>query len=607
MKTKKWPLMLLVAFAVLSFTSCDDWGEMDAPAGNQIYPKLEQVGVYDFESEMDPSTMQAFAYTDGNIPNLTTDNELNSQVLHLNSGYVRLFNPLNNVKVQDAVSMTFLVKQVGPTEEETEAGTFTKDVNSALISFENQNATQKLYLTANGGLVYDGADGELSVNTADEALTGLLDEPGEWHYVALSVTNDGYFIYIDGEKRIDQNITDFDCSKLVQFMAGVSYINLGYGNENIPSEWWMDDLKVYRNTLTSAEITDPRKPATEEDTTNWIIVGSEDNSDAFFAPKSDLIKLKSGESAHWGFYNYTAGANNWENWILVCTNGLAFGESGYAEHFVLRADAYGWGDGSYVGDNISSDYNWDTFSTEMNGAWVDLTVTRTGNTIAMKAITTAADKTVRTYTFSYEGTLEEEAGFFLTLEKAHLTLDPAEVYVTVPGFSPYTVGAEDCTTGWWSAFSECYTLTGDFNNFVITFTNNNSGDGSNWNNWLLVMTDGKDSHTSGGKEYFVLRSDAYGWGDDNYVGDNISASFSWDTYVADMHGAECRIVLSRSGNRVDMKCYQRKADGSMMPDYTFHYDSVSSESIGVFLTCELANLAITSVGNYPYLDQIYSK
>ena len=608
MKTRKWSSFAMAAITVLCVWSCQDWGETDPPAGNQIYPKLEQVGAYDFETDIDPSTMQVFAYTDGKIPDLVTDSELGSQVLHLDTGYVRLSNPLNATKAQDAVSMTFLVKQAGPTEEQAEAGTFVQDVSSALVSFTNDNASQKLCITANGGLVYDGVDGELSINTADEALTGLLDDPGEWHYVALSVTNNGYFVYVDGKKRIDQTITGFDCSKLVQFMASVPYIYVGYGNETIPGEWWLDDLKIYRNTLTSTETTDPRKPAdSTEDTTNWIIVGAEDNSDAFFAPKSELVKLESGESAHWGFYNYTAGANNWENWILVCTNGTASGETGYAEHFVLRADAYGWGDGSYTGDNIASDYNWDTFKTEMNGAWVELTVSRTENTVSMKAVTTAEDGSVRTYTFKYEGALEQEVGFFLTLEKAHLKLDPAEVYVTSADFSPYMVGNEDCSTAWWSAFSECYTLKGDFENFVLTFTNNNSGTGENWNNWLLVMTDGKDSHTNGGKEYFVLRSDAYGWGDDNYSGDNISSGFDWDTYVADMHGAECRIVLSRSGNQVNMKCYQRKADGTMMPDYTFHYDGVSSDEVGFFLTCEQANLAISVAGYYPYLDQIYSK
>ena len=127
------------------------------------------------------------------------------------------------------------MKQAGPTGQEGEENPFVQDVRSALVSFTDANGGQKLYITTNGGVVYDGVDGELSINTADEALTGLLDEPGEWHYVALSVTNSGYFIYVDGKKRIDQTITNFDCSKLVQFMASVPNIYLGYGNETFPA------------------------------------------------------------------------------------------------------------------------------------------------------------------------------------------------------------------------------------------------------------------------------------------------------------------------------------------------------------------------------------
>ena len=39
MKTRKWPSLLLAVFTVLSFGACDDWGQMDPAAGNQIYPK----------------------------------------------------------------------------------------------------------------------------------------------------------------------------------------------------------------------------------------------------------------------------------------------------------------------------------------------------------------------------------------------------------------------------------------------------------------------------------------------------------------------------------------------------------------------------------------
>ena len=54
MKTRKWPSLLLAVFTVLSFGACDDWGQMDPAAGNQIYPKLELKGEYKFEEELSP-------------------------------------------------------------------------------------------------------------------------------------------------------------------------------------------------------------------------------------------------------------------------------------------------------------------------------------------------------------------------------------------------------------------------------------------------------------------------------------------------------------------------------------------------------------------------
>ena len=55
MKTRKWPVPILAAFTVLSFWACEDWGQMDPPAGNQKNPKLEQVAKITFEDkDFDP-------------------------------------------------------------------------------------------------------------------------------------------------------------------------------------------------------------------------------------------------------------------------------------------------------------------------------------------------------------------------------------------------------------------------------------------------------------------------------------------------------------------------------------------------------------------------
>ena len=268
MKARKWPSLIIAAFTILSLGSCEDWGQMDPPAGSDVYPKLEQVLNLKFDGDrVNSEEIQTFAYSGGDVPSLVTDEKM-GQVLCLDNGYARIFNPYNKVKVQNAVSLVFYVKQAGTAEmtDEDEIAAYTQDLTGALFSFENQNGTQRMFITANGWLSYEGEDGRYEANNPNSANTGLLT-PDVWHYVALSVTNTGYFVYVDGKKRIEQNVTDFDFSKIVQFMASVPYIYMGYGSDTQTKKFYLDDVKFYRNTITSKEWTDPRKPDSGEDNT----------------------------------------------------------------------------------------------------------------------------------------------------------------------------------------------------------------------------------------------------------------------------------------------------------------------------------------------------
>lgn len=73
------------------------------------------------------------------------------------------------------------------------------------------------------------------------------------------------------------------------------------------------------------------------------------------------------------------------------------------------------------------------------------------------------------------------------------------------------VGAEDNSAAWWTAFSDYFTIP--VNKLLhLEFVNHSSGV-NNWNNWnLAVVNEVGDRDADGYKEYFVLRSDAYGWG-----------------------------------------------------------------------------------------------
>lgn len=602
MRTNRWRQWRIVLAAVVTafcFGACQEWGQMDPPAGTDIYPKTEKVGEYSFDEAIDPQVMQTFAYVNGDTPDLVQDADLGSQVLHFNGGYVRFFNPMLATSAEEAVSMTFWVKQAALDEAEVAAGTAVKDINSALFAFQNENGTESLYMTGNGALVYEGMDGNLSVNTADEATTGMLDEPGVWHYVALMVHNDGYTVYVDGNKRIDQYIPDFDCSKLVQFMANTPYLYIGYGAEE-NKEWWIDDLTIYRNKISSTQIARPGSGSGSNlpeigfffavegaymdirsvgycpyiENGGSYTIGAADNTAAWWTVFSDYMTVPDKNTLNWRFTNYTNSSANWCNWVIVFTNGKERDAADYVEYVVLRADAYGWGT-YYNAANLTHNYNFDTFATDMNGADVQLKVTRDGNDVTMTTVTTTESGAVYNYDYHFEVSEGiEDLGVFLTCEGAHLTFNAEDVVigeVYEPG--SYLVGATDCSAGWWTVFSKFSTVQDTPYPFTYVFYNY-TNQSANWCNWVLVCTNGKDREEEGYAEHFVLRADAYGWGDANYNGTNIVSSFDWNTFPADMNGAYCRIFLIRDNNRVDMTARTRTTDGRDLGEYTFFYEGL---------------------------------
>jgi hypothetical protein len=72
------------------------------------------------------------------------------------------------------------------------------------------------------------------------------------------------------------------------------------------------------------------------------------------------------------------------------------------------------------------------------------------------------------------------------------------------------VGAEDCSAAWWTAFTDYFTIPAN-KLLHLEFVNHGTGV-NNWNNWNLCVCNFADRSAATYKEYFVLRSDAYGWG-----------------------------------------------------------------------------------------------
>lgn len=600
----------LAAVVLLGSSCTSDWGKVDPPAGIQTAPNLENVATFEFEEDMlDPLILRAYGSQE-QIPSIVED-ELKGKVLELNDGWVEMNNPLNNVNCEKAASLTFWMKQIPAvsTDEDGNEVTEPQDIASPLFMFTNQNRVETLTFSANGGIEYDAADGTWSCDNPADVTTGYIPVDGfdgnGWNYVALTVRDNGYDLFVNGQKKASTAVTDFDCSRLVAFMNHVSVFSVGSADNH--GHWLIDDLKLYRNALTVKETARPRvswenggSEGPVVDLSKWIMVGLEDNSTGFWTEFSPYFSLAGDGQIHYEFYNYTRKINNWDNWLLVLATAERGGD-GYVEHAVIRADNFGWATRYDAGDVTSScDFNFDTFKEDMDGALVNITIDRAGTDVDVTAVVTTAAGTVYNYKVSIANVPEGNMTTWLLCEGSHLLLNPEGCFIGTLYPDHLKVGPEDNSAPWWSIWSPNNLLKGDFSGFGFDFINHNSGTGGNWNNWVLVCTNGKYIGEDGYAENFVLRSDAYGWGAGWDAG-TVTASFNWDTYVADMHDAHSRIYVERSGNDLLIVARQTMASGTAFPEYRFE-TTVEGPEIGLFFVLDANWLEFTKVGYFPLVS-----
>lgn len=152
-------------------------------------------------------------------------------------------------------------------------------------------------------------------------------------------------------------------------------------------------------------------------------------------------------------------------------------------------------------------------------------------------------------------------------------------------------GSTDCSAGWWTAFSSTYTIARG-KQAEFKFYNYNDG-GSNWDNWVLVCTNGKDSHGGGGAEYFVIRADAYGWGNNNFSDKNISNDYNWSSFMSDMDGSLNEIMVKYETNgKVTMSATITTTTGDVYHE-SYYQSNVTAQNIGIFFTVEKAYISST--------------
>lgn len=159
--------------------------------------------------------------------------------------------------------------------------------------------------------------------------------------------------------------------------------------------------------------------------TTGTVLGSMACDTAFWSVHSEPVAVPSGESVSVNFKNWTDGLANWNNFLVVLQNVPAVhsadADANYKEYAVMRADNYGWG-GGYDGIAVAEcDWNWETFTKDINGADVNLTITNNGSTADVVAVITTADG--KTYNQKYTGiAVDGDLYYCLTCEKSFLDI-----------------------------------------------------------------------------------------------------------------------------------------------------------------------------------------
>ena len=161
------------------------------------------------------------------------------------------------------------------------------------------------------------------------------------------------------------------------------------------------------------------------------------------------------------------------------------------------------------------------------------------------------------------------------------------------------VGAEDNSAGWWTAFSDYFSIPAN-KLLHLEFVNHGTGV-NNWNNWNLAVTNEiADRAAADYKEYFVLRSDAYGWGGgmagDGYAFDikMITQNYPdtdgdgdiWNDFRTTMQGAKVTIDVDHSATgNVYVKATTVGTNGTTLVE-TYQQPVSATANLVSFLICD---------------------
>ena len=274
---------------------------------------------------------------------------------------------------------------------------------------------------------------------------------GTWNVGALYNEN----TYPDGGKTVEAEIAAAKEAARVAHLKGatvtmqmkrvgtrvaitVDVVNAGVKYRHYYAQDLGTTADVYASLAADfAKLTVMEVAVTDNETETGTMIG-EFGCTSSFTSFSDYYRLLPGQSLKLKFKNYSPQILNWNNFIAYVTTDADRGATGYTAYYGLRADNYVNERGTSATKSNYDVFAWDwtKFRELMDGAEVELNVTRSGASVKMRADITPANGTTPLYEeYSYNcGTGNDPIRVYLTTQNAYLYLHSANVGATISDY-----------------------------------------------------------------------------------------------------------------------------------------------------------------------------
>lgn len=144
------------------------------------------------------------------------------------------------------------------------------------------------------------------------------------------------------------------------------------------------------------------------------------------------------------------------------------------------------------------------------------------------------------------------------------------------------LGTEDCTAGFWSAFTKDVKVPAG-ETYQIDFTNYSSMV-ANWNNFVVIL------RNTNLQEYGVYRADNYAWRYDiNPVPGAIysGGQKDWAAWLAAMDGAKCTVYITNCNNgTADIQIVMKGTDGNTYYQYYLGSNAIDPNDLNFSFTVD---------------------